>query len=185
MNTSQTPTSKKSWLITALLFGLPMGILYSVQTGNYAIGIPAGLVAGILFTTFMFRFASKQAHKFQMDRPDFVSETLMLEGPANHFKRAEGVGGFLWLTTKRLHFRSHKVNIQNHEWNATLSDISTAQVTKTLGIFANGLLVRLSSGEKHHFVVNQNNLWVSSIMGAKEGKRNPAAAKEEGSKRCS
>jgi hypothetical protein len=168
MNTLQVPTKKKPWLISALLYGLPIGILFSVQTGNYAIGIPTGLVAGILFATFMSRFASKQTRKFQMDRPDFDSETLIHEGPANHFKRAESVGGFLWLTTGRLHFRSHNVNIQNHEWTAMLSDISTAQVTKTLGIIANGLLVRLSSGEEHRFVVNQNVFWVSSIMGAKE-----------------
>jgi len=138
-----------------------------MQTGNYSIGIPTGLVAGVFFAAFISRFASKQAKNFAVDRPDFGAETLIHEGPANHFKGVEGVGGFLWLTTGRLHFRSHKMNIQKHDWIALLADVSTAQSTKTLGIIANGLLVRLSSGEEHRFVVNQNETWASSIMNAK------------------
>lgn len=95
-------------------------------------------------------------------------ETILHSGPANHFRDLESVGGHLWLTSGQLHFRSHKMNLQNHEWTAPLADIVSAEATKTLGLISNGLRVRMSSGEVHRFIVNENESWAKAIMKARQ-----------------
>ena len=58
------------------------------------------------------------------DHPVFVGETMLRNGPANHFVGVEGVGGWLYLTSGRLYFRSHSLNIQNHECSLMLDDVT-------------------------------------------------------------
>lgn len=165
---SQVSSAKKSWLTMALLYGLPMGLLFSWQEGRPMIAIPAGLIAGAVFATILSGFASRQTQKLQAESPDFGSEDTLHAGPANHFKGLEAVGGHLWLTSQRLHFRSHKMNLQNHEWSTPLADIVSVQTSKSLGIIPNGLRVRLSSGEEHRFVVHENKRWVNDITQARQ-----------------
>jgi len=170
-STSTHTVSAKQWLFLALLFGLPMGVVYSLQHGNWVIGMGSGLFAGVFFATAMRWsipwFAARQIKRFSVDRPALDGEAVLFEGPANHFKGAEGVGGYLWLTPGQLFFRSHRLNIQNHECKMPLSEIAGAEATKTLGMISNGLLVRLVSGSTERFVVNKNVEWVESILGAK------------------
>lgn len=165
--TSQASSTQKSWLTMALLYGLPMGLFFSFQSGNYMIGLPMGLVAGALFSSLMSGFVSRQSRRFKTESPDFGSEEALHDGPANHFSDLESVGGHLWLTSGQLHFRSHKMNLQNHEWTAPLADIVSADATKTLGLISNGLRVRMSSGEVHRFIVNENKSWAHAIMKAR------------------
>ncbi|WP_395744651.1 hypothetical protein [Prosthecobacter sp.] len=166
LETLQASPARKSWLTTALLFGLPMGLLFSFQSGQYLSGMAVGLIAGALFASVITRFVSRQTQKFQAASPDFGTETALHSGPANHFKGLESVGGHLWLTDGRLHFRSHKMNLQNHEWTAPLADIASVRATRTLGLIRNGLLIRLSSGAEHRFVVNDNERWAQAIAQA-------------------
>lgn len=166
--TSQASPTQKSWLTMALLYGLPMGLFFSFQSGNLMIGLPMGLIAGMLFSSLMTKFVSRQTQKFQAESPDFGIETTLHSGPANHFSDLESVGGHLWLTSEQLHFRSHKMNLQNHEWSAPLADIVSAEATKTLGLISNGLRVRMSSGEVQRFIVNENKSWAQAIMKARQ-----------------
>jgi hypothetical protein len=152
----------------ALVYSFNFGLLLSVLTGSLAIGLPLGVVAGSLFAALLSEFVSKQTDKFQAETQDFHGEPTLHAGPANHFKGLESVGGHLWLTNGRLHFRSHKMNLQNHEWSAPLADIVSARPTKTLGLIPNGLRVHLSSGEEHRFVVNGNEKWAQDILTAKQ-----------------
>lgn len=151
----------------ALIYGLNFGLLLSVLTRSLAVGFPIGLAVGCLFAAFMSEFVSSQTRKFAASQPDFGAEAVVHSGPANHFKGLESVGGHLWLTSGRLHFHSHKVNLQNHEWSTPLSDISSVQTTKTLGLIPNGLCIRLSSGEEHRFIVNENERWLQAIVKAR------------------
>jgi hypothetical protein len=168
LETSPAFPSKKSWLAMALFYGIPMGLLFSVQSGNYLTGLPVGLFAGVLFAGVMTKFVSRQTQKFQAERPDFGSETTLHAGPANHFKGLESVGGHLWLTSDRLYFRSHKMNLQNHEWSAPLADIASVHAIKTLGLIRNGLSVRLTSSEEHRFVVGDHARWVQNITSSRQ-----------------
>ena len=144
-----------------------MGLLFSWQSHNWIAGVVGGLVAGVLFATAMRWFVGRQAKRFSVERPDLDGDTVVLEGPANHFKGAEGVGGYLWLTSKQLCFRSHRFNIQNHECRLPLVEIAAVEATKTLGLISNGILVRLSSGTQERFVVHNNQHWVAAILNAR------------------
>lgn len=52
-------------------------------------------------------------------------ETVIKEGVANLQKRVETVGGKLWLTSQRLVFEAHKLNIQGGTTEIELSDIQS------------------------------------------------------------
>ena len=161
------------WIYTAVFFGLPMGVFYSLQNNNWMIGMGGGLVAGVLFAILMRWFAARQTKRFSVDRPDLNGAAILFEGPANHFKGAEGVGGYLWLTSGQLSFRSHRFNIQNHDCRMPLTEIAEVEATKTLGMIPNGLLVRLVSGTQERFVVHKNRDWAAKILGAKVLREEP------------
>jgi len=110
---------------------------------------------------------ARQIKRFSIDRPDLDGEAVLFEGPANHFKGAEGVGGYLWLTPGQLFFRSHRFNIQNHECRLPLSEITHAETTMTLRLVPNGLLVSLMSGKQERFVVHDNSAWATRILAAR------------------
>lgn len=157
----------KSSLISGLLYGLPMGIVFAVVSGRYPLGMAVGLIAGILFgvlfSGLMSWFVRWQSVRRKVAPPDFGTEAVVTEGLANHFKGAEGVRGYLWLTNDRLHFASHQFNIQNHEWTVKVAEIAGAEAVKTIGLINNGLLIRLKTGEEERFIVFGNASWVSAI----------------------
>jgi len=92
---------------------------------------------------------------------------------ANHFKGIEGVGGKLFVTNKRIVFKSYSINIQNHEVIIGDSNIQHVEFFNTLGIFPNGLKIITSSGKQEKFVV-----WKRSII-KKLIERKTAGAKAE------
>lgn len=121
--------TKKFWA-TALTFGLPWTIFMIIfnliiKDGPMHITIISiligGLIAGLLFATIMQYTAKKIFKKVIIETAD--SENIIKEGGANHFKGKEGVGGKLVLTDKRLIFKSHKFNIQNHQDNFDLRQV--------------------------------------------------------------
>ena len=154
-------------LISGAAFGLAMGVFISVQSGRCDLGVELGLVAGLLFGPLMAggmkMFITWLNTWLKVERPEFGSDSMLLEGPANHFKGIEGVGGYLWLTDTRVHFRSHSYNFQNHEWSSPLSSIHDVQATKTVGLFKNGLRLKTRAGEEHRFTVYDNQGWTEAI----------------------
>lgn len=92
-----------------------------------------------------------------------ADETILFDTGANHFKGAEGVGGKLYLTTKRLVFKSHKFNIQNHELSISLSDIDKVDRYKTLGLVNNGLSVKTVDNKTEKFVVQKIDEWLNQL----------------------
>jgi hypothetical protein len=95
-------------------------------------------------------------------------ETVVHYGPANHFKGIESVGGKLFLTNKRLRFRSHKFNAQTHDESYPIEAISAAEPARTLGIVPNGVLVHLRDGRRERFVVGGRTEWVTHLRRAIE-----------------
>jgi hypothetical protein len=88
-------------------------------------------------------------------------EQVLLDEGANHFKGIERVGGKLALTNKRLLFRSHKFNIQNHIESILLSQI--ASVEKGKHSSGNVVRVNLKDGQAHFFGVISPPLWVETL----------------------
>ncbi|NWK57758.1 hypothetical protein HW115_19220 [Verrucomicrobiaceae bacterium N1E253] len=168
MNHKIASSGLKQWAILGSCFALPMCIFFSLLRGDWILGIQVGILSGGLFATMMVWFSARQIKRLSVDRPDFEGADVIFEGPANHFKGAEGVGGYLWLTSSELFFKSHRFNIQNHECRMRLQDITSIDTIKTLGIIPNGLLVCSALGAKEKFVVNRNKDWATAIMRERE-----------------
>lgn len=168
---SQTARQKVSYTRAGVqmgtIFGIIMAIFYGFQTGRWSGGIVPGIFAGVVFGAVMIWFAKRQASKLSLKRPDFGNEKVILEGPANHFMKSEGVGGYLFLTDARLFFLSHRLNIQNHELSIPLDEIESVEAAKTLGMISNGLVIRRSPDIMERFVVFEHERWQAAILEAK------------------
>lgn len=168
--------NKKTKIKAGLTFGIAMTVFFILQdllthdnltTKNIIILIVSGLfggaLAGLLFGWLLGMFANSklvtQATKIDTE----ADETILFEIGANHFKGVEGVGGKLYLTNKRLVFKSHKLNIQNHELSIILTDIDKVDRYKTLGLVNNGLAVTTADNKIEKFVVQQVDEWVNQL----------------------
>ena len=156
----------KTAATTGLAFGLAMGIAFTISFRSpWAIlaGLPSGLMFGLLLAAFM----QWQRTRFTQENPCVDGERLLRQGPANHFRGWESVGGWLYLTDKRLLFKSHKFNVQNHELSLPLAEIVSAQPAMTAWIVPNGLKVDTGCGFER-FVVSSRGDWADDIMHAKQ-----------------
>ena len=168
--------NKRNRFRAGLSFGIAMAVFFILQTllvndkqatnqtiKSIALGLVAGAISGVLFGWLMGLFAKSkfvtQTTKIETD-PD---EHILFETPANHFKGIEGVGGKLYLTNKRLVFKSHKLNIQNHQLSIQLSDIKNVDGFKTLGLVNNGLSVITIDDKTEKFVVEQMENWIKYL----------------------
>ena len=175
------PSSKfvKTAIVTGVPFGLIMSIFYvfgfsllplwflfgfSLMPPVFSVAF--GMVSGVFFGVFCGAFASYQGRKFASENPCRPGEELVKHGSANHFLRLEGVGGYLYLTTERLLFKSHKLNIQNHELSIPLEDVTSARSSLTAGFVPNGLKV-VSANRREHFAVEDRRGWAEEIRKAK------------------
>ncbi len=96
-----------------------------------------------------------------------AGESFLMEGPANHFKGLEAVGGVLALSDRALVFRSHSFNIQNHELSLPLSGMDSVRAVNTLMLVPNGLLVFMRDGSRERFVVWKRKDWLRKIEAAR------------------
>ena len=71
----------------------------------------------------------------------------------NHFKGIESVGGKIFITNKRIAFKSHKGNIQNNQLDINYDDIDEIGFYNTLGLVPNGMSIKTKSGNHEKFVV--------------------------------
>ena len=161
--------SLKIFLLLWIAFGGAMGILFMWKAGP-RFGVPIGVVSGFLFASIMTAFAHYQARKFRGMCPLEQGERLLKEGPANHIVGAEAVGGWLYFTTSRLYFRSHKTNIQNHELEIALEQIVSVKSSGIFSIVFNGLTVETQNGSEK-FVVQGVRDWVEMIEQAKSSRQ--------------
>jgi hypothetical protein len=95
-------------------------------------------------------------------------ESMVKEGFANHFKGFESVGGRLLLTTRRLVFKPHKLNVQRQQDSYPLEEIATVEPRNTWWVVPNGLLVTMRDGHSEKFVVYGRRRWVAEINQARE-----------------
>ena len=130
---------------------------------SISVGLFAGALSGLLFGWLIGLFANSKfvtkGTKIDTDE----DETILFKTGANHFKGAEAVGGKLYLTNKRLIFKSHKFNIQNHELSISLSNIEEVDRYKTLGMVNNGLSLTTIDNKIEKFVVQQIDEWLKHL----------------------
>ena len=171
---------RRFWLTTlrcGIPFGLIMAIFISLCAG-WRSGVACGLAAGLLFGVSIAVCAGRQRRRFQTESPgfSFTGEELLREGPASHFLHGESIGGWLYLTTRRLLFRSHPFNLQRHDTDLPLASIPEASPVFTAWIIPNGLLVRTVSGQHERFVVEQHERWSEEISRARSRSAAPSTA---------
>ena len=168
---------KKTKIRTGLFFGIAMAIFFILQnllthsnltTKDVVITIVSGLfggaLSGLLFGWLVGLFANSKRVTKDTKIDTEANETILFDTGANHFKGAEAVGGKLYLTDKRLVFKSHKFNIQNHKLSINLSDIEKVDRYKTLGLVNNGLSVTTTGNRIEKFVVQQPDKWFSQLI---------------------
>jgi len=159
------------FVFAGLAFGAPMGLLAAWLTQSAAFGVRAGVVAGAAFGFGLWGFvkATQSSPALELDGKAAgfdADEKVLHHGPANHFKGIESVGGKLFLTSRRLRFRSHALNVQAHDESFPLADIATVEPTRTLGIVPNGIRVTLRDGRRERFVVTGRATWVAQLLRA-------------------
>lgn len=150
------------FLKAGIPFAVVMGVVFSLIY-DWVTGTIGGVLSGILFGIAIAVFVGLQEKKFTKDRPLRPDEELIKEGGANHFLNGEAVGGWIYLTSSRLFFKSHGSNIQNHELTVPVYEIDYVEKVNTFGIIPNQIKLTLRDGQVLKFVVSGANDWVSSI----------------------
>jgi hypothetical protein len=167
----------KNSLKSGLLFGAFMSVWFIVAaifidketpSTGILIGVIEGVVSGVIFGITIHYFGKRVDKVAQVELEP--GETLLFQTRANHFKGIEAVGGKLSLTNKRLVFKSHSLNIQNHVFSVPLEQIRNAERYKSIGIVNNGLKITTETGTEK-FVVEKAAEWQDYL-----GKYNIAAA---------
>lgn len=128
-----------------------------------ATGIVGGALSGLLFGWLMRLFANSKMLTKSTKIDIQEGETIVFDTGANHFKGIEAVGGKLFLTNKRLVFKSHKFNFQPHELSISLNEIDNVCRCKTAGIVDNGLCLTTTGNKTEKFVVEQAEEWITQL----------------------
>ena len=151
---------------SGLVFGIAVGIAVGVLVKSGSAGWHAGFWGGFLFAIAMHRLLKVQ----QVPLPSFDTtqgfadgESVVHHGAANHWKGIEAVGGKLFLTDKRLRFRSHAFNVQKHDESYARTDIVAASPARSLGIIPNAIRIELRDGRRETFVVNDRAAWLTHL----------------------
>lgn len=147
-------------------FAIPMTIFYLIQgfilLNEYSFNsisrvllssLAAGALSGFIFNFIMNLFKNSKFVKKTTVIKLNENETVLLEENANHFKGLEAVGGRIYITNSRVIFKSHSLNIQNHEVSFLWDEIESTSRYKSLGLVNNGLELHLKNNKNEKFVI--------------------------------
>ena len=123
-------------------------------------GIIGSAIGGLIFGLFM-KYIFKIGNQIQINLQQ--NENIIKEGIANHIVKFDSVGGKLFLSNKRLIFKSHKINIHKHTIEIELNNISDCYKYKYLGIFSNRIKIITNENNIEKFVINKPNEWIETI----------------------
>jgi hypothetical protein len=120
------------------------------------------LSSGVLFSISAYLFSNNKIIDEQTKLVDVDQSEIILSGLANHFINGEAAGGKLYLTKEKLIFKSHRLNLQNHELTIELKSVKKVERCRTLGLVPNGLKI-FTEDETERFVVGLKADWKSKI----------------------
>jgi hypothetical protein len=155
----------KTFLSTSIPFGLFMGLYYAlIMSYNTTSIVILSLGSGVFFGLCMTALVASPGLK-QSATPQFHSdEHILKSSPANHVSRLITIGGWLYLTNKRLIFQSHTFVQPSYERIFSLATITDAQPSMTAWIVPNGLTITTRDGQIERFVVAQRQEWSAAIQ---------------------
>ena len=149
-------------MLAGLFFGLFFGTCQAFSHGINSAIISAP-ISGLLFGLYIHLFGNSKAVKRQTQIETKDGESIIHSGGANHLKNREAVGGKLYLLTDKLQFKSHRLNLQNHELTIHIDQIKDVTFYNNLGIIPNGLAISLKDGRQEKFVVSGRQHWKTEI----------------------
>jgi hypothetical protein len=165
----------KFWKTVAIV-GIPYAVLMIIFRAFTVSPFTMLDVAGVLLSSLLFgiffTFAAQLFSKWQMKKIVIhleSDETLVKEGGATRILNHEGVGGKLAVTNKRIAFKSHRFNIQNHQGDFPLAEINSVETGKSIGFLNNVLFLTLKDGSVHKFIVNEPQEWKMKVDFKKVG----------------
>jgi hypothetical protein len=128
-------------------------------------GIFFAVFFGIGFPLILKKFGNKYTSKLGKNiKPELAqNEEIEIEGPANLFLGIEGVGGKLFITNKKVVFKSHKINIQKGQTDIFYENIKEIIKRKTAKIIDNGIRIKTNDGNEFDFVVNEREKWIEKL----------------------
>lgn len=105
-----------------------------------------------------------------MKTPSLPDETPVKDGPANLQRGIETVGGWLYLTTRRLVFESHAFNVQTGATVISLASVTGARKCWTrflnlIPVFPNSVAISTQDGKEYRFVTFGRQAWIDAING--------------------
>ena len=188
--------NKRNRFRAGLSFGIGMTVFFILQNlltndnqtseeiiKSVVSGLIAGVISGVLFGWVIGLFSKSKFVKETTKVDTEPDENILFQTPANHFKGIEAVGGKLYLTNKRLIFKSHKLNIQTHQLDINLTEINSVDRYKTLGVIDNGLSIITNQNKIEKFVVEQVEEWITqlkdkknSLQSSKQGDFTPCSS---------
>lgn len=146
-----------------------MGLAFGMLTGpslSYLVGSPAGIYLGLAVGLSLGLLVAAcdewQRSQFSRDSPCEEGEALVTQGPALHFRNWEAVGGWLYLTDRRLIFRAHGFNVQDPELTIPLEEIREVKNCWMAWILPDGLRIVTVNGTES-FVVQGRHVWNEEI----------------------
>ena len=107
-----------------------------------------------------------------MKSPLLPGETVIKEGAANLQRGVETVGGRVHLTSQRLVFESHSINIQTGNTIIPLESIAGVRKCWTrflnlIPLFPNSIAIATKEGKEYRFVMFDRQSWIDAIDGRK------------------
>jgi len=107
-----------------------------------------------------------------MKTPLLPGETVIKDGAANLQRGVETVGGRIHLTSRRLVFESHAVNIQTGNTIIPLESITGVRKCWTrflnlIPLFPNSVAIATKEGKEYSFVMSDRQSWIDAIDGQK------------------
>lgn len=150
--------SFKDYLMMGVFYGLFMGLFMGLFEKNIIMGIIFGIVCGFLFTLGISLFMKRSEKKSKNLRAEISKvRKIICEGPANHKKGANAIGGWLFLSEDAIEFYPHKINFGGQNIPILLDDVMKVE-TKS-----NYLKIYTKTNDLYTFVVNKSKLWEYSI----------------------
>ncbi len=144
----------KEYSLSALLFGIPMGLIMGVSKLSVLVGIITGIFSGLLFAFLIFLFVKIQEKKFDKKREEIKKERRVIcDGGAT----LSGNGGWLFLTERGLEFYPHKLNFSTKNVMLPINAIKDVKTRKNL------LVVSTADTPSLEIVVSHVREWKKQI----------------------
>jgi hypothetical protein len=151
------------WLVVTTAISLIVQLFTTGQplTLRYVTVSVVSAILAIALLLFLFGWLPYKLLGFKAMNGDEImidlqhGEQIKFQGPANHIKGIEAVGGKIYLTNQRLFFRSHKWNFQNHSLSIPLEQIGNMEERLPRFAVKKRLIVKTTNGKCERFVLER------------------------------